>query len=85
MTSMKNILCALLLSLAALSAAAPSSGYPLTTCVVSGEKLGSMGEPVVIHTQGREVRLCCEHCLPKFEKSPGEFLRKLDGTGQTGN
>lgn len=82
---MKKFFCLFLLSLTSLSGAESSSAYPLDTCLVSGEKLGSMGEPVVILHQGREVRFCCEHCQPKFEKAPAEFLKKLDQAGRNGN
>ena len=51
--------------------------YPLDTCVVSGEKLGSMGEPFVITHEGTEVRFCCDSCVPKFEKDPAKYLAKL--------
>ena len=51
--------------------------YPLTTCVVSGEKLDAMGGPVVFTYEGQEVRLCCEHCKPKFEKHPEDYLKKI--------
>jgi YHS domain-containing protein len=52
--------------------------YPLDACVVSGEKLGSMGEPVVINHEGQEVKFCCDSCVPKFKKDPAKFLRQLD-------
>jgi YHS domain-containing protein len=52
--------------------------YPLTTCVVSGEKLDSMGKPKVIQYEGREVRFCCDHCEPEFRKDPAKYLKKLD-------
>jgi len=51
--------------------------YPLTTCVVSGEKLGSMGEPFLHEHEGTTVKFCCESCLPEFEKDPAKFLAKL--------
>ncbi len=51
--------------------------YPLDTCVVSDEKLGSMGEPFVITHEGTEVRFCCDACVPKFEKDPAKYLAKL--------
>ncbi|HSP42915.1 MAG TPA: hypothetical protein VLO11_08595, partial [Luteolibacter sp.] len=44
-----------------------SKPYPLETCLVSGEKLGSMGEPVVIQHEGREIKFCCDSCVPKFK------------------
>ena len=54
-------------------------GYPLTTCVVSGEKLGGeMGKPFIYTHEGREVRLCCKGCLKDFKKDPAKYLKKLD-------
>jgi len=52
--------------------------YPLTTCVVSGEKLGEMGKPYVMKYKGREVHLCCESCEKDFKKDPAKYLKKLD-------
>lgn len=56
--------------------------YPLKTCVVSGEDLGSMGDPLVIWHQvegqpDREVRLCCERCEGRFNSNPEKYLAKL--------
>jgi YHS domain-containing protein len=51
--------------------------YPLTVCVVSGEKLDSMGGPYIMTYEGQEVRFCCEHCKPKFEKDPATYLKKI--------
>ena len=51
--------------------------YPLDTCIVSGEKLGSMGKPVVFTHEGQEIKLCCKSCKPKFEKDPAKYLEKL--------
>lgn len=56
------------------SAAIP---YPLDTCLVSGEKLGSMGKPPEIVYEGRQIKFCCKHCIPDFEKEPAKFLSKL--------
>jgi YHS domain-containing protein len=53
-------------------------GYPLTTCVVTGEKLGSMGEPVDHVYANRLVRFCCAGCVKGFEEDPAKFLAKLD-------
>lgn len=55
-----------------------SDPYPLTTCPVSGEKLGEMGEPVVREYDGREVRFCCKMCVSKFEASKDEYWKKID-------
>lgn len=51
--------------------------YSLDVCIVSGEKLGSMGAPVVYVHEGQEVKLCCKSCLPDFKKEPAKFLAKL--------
>ena len=60
------------------SAASSLKPYRLETCPVSGEKLGSMGEPVVIQHEGREIKFCCDSCVPKFKKDPVKYLEKLD-------
>jgi len=54
--------------------------YPLTTCAVSGEALGSMGDPVVSVYEGREVRFCCGRCPRGFEKDLKASLARLDET-----
>jgi len=67
--------------LAALPAAelAPAQDtYPLTTCVVSGEKLGEMAPPVIYHHEGREVRFCCKECVGKFKANPAKYLKMID-------
>ncbi|MCK6479187.1 MAG: hypothetical protein L6R43_03260 [Planctomycetes bacterium] len=52
--------------------AAPAA-YPLDTCPVSGEKLGSMGDPVVVKHGDVEVRLCCRGCLKAFDADPAKY------------
>ena len=44
--------------------------YTLDYCVVSGEKLGSMGEAHVFVYQGQQIKQCCDNCEPKFRKDP---------------
>ena len=56
--------------------------YPLAICVVSGQPLGSMGDPHVIQHDGREVRFCCDHCEPAFRKNPARHIQKLDAASQ---
>ena len=60
------------------AAEASKDAYPIDTCIVSGKKLGEMGDPVIINYKGREVRFCCAGCKPKFEANPDEYLKKLD-------
>ncbi|MBD3237160.1 MAG: hypothetical protein GF330_10675 [Candidatus Eisenbacteria bacterium] len=52
--------------------------YPIDTCIVSGQKLGSMGPPVNLLYRNRLVRLCCEGCRNAFEAEPAGFIAKLN-------
>lgn len=52
--------------------------YPLDVCLVSDEKLGEHGKPVVIEHKGQEVKLCCDGCEEPFKKDPAKFMKKLD-------
>ncbi len=58
-------------------ATGPVKPYPLDVCIVSGEKLGSMGDPVVMVHEGQEVKFCCDGCTGDFKKDPAKFLAKL--------
>ena len=51
--------------------------YPLETCVVSGEKLGGMGEAFVFAHQGQEIQLCCKDCKKKFDQDPTKFMAQI--------
>ncbi len=59
------------------NAADKAKPYPLDKCVVSGEKLGTMGKPYVFTHEGQEIRLCCKSCLKDFQKEPAAYLKKL--------
>jgi len=52
--------------------------YPITKCIVTGEKLGGMGKPYIFTHEGREIKLCCQGCLKEFKKSTETYLKKLD-------
>lgn len=54
------------------------AAYPLKTCIISGEELGGMGEPVEKLYMNRLIRFCCKMCVPKFDKNPSACLAKLD-------
>lgn len=51
--------------------------YPLKTCIVSDDKLGGMGKPVVFVYEGQEIKLCCKDCRADFDKEPAKYLKKL--------
>jgi YHS domain-containing protein len=52
--------------------------YPLEVCPVSGEKLGSMGDPVDLVVDNRLVRLCCSGCVGKAKADPAAAFKKID-------
>jgi len=52
--------------------------YPLDKCIVSGEKLGSMGAPHVITNGTQEVKFCCKGCLKDFNKDKARFMKKIE-------
>ncbi|MGA2281901.1 MAG: hypothetical protein ABSG80_16545 [Verrucomicrobiota bacterium] len=65
------------------AAATPPKPDKLTTCPVSGEKLGGdMGKPYVFVYQGQEVKLCCSGCKKDFDKDPAKYLKKIQDAGK---
>lgn len=59
--------------------AAQKPVYPLTTCVVSGEKLGGeMGKPVQRVIANHLVEFCCPMCIKQFNENPAKYLKQID-------
>ena len=52
--------------------------YTLKICVVSGDKLGEMGDPFVFEYEGREIKFCCKGCLKDFKKEPAKYIKKIE-------
>src|ERR1035438_7516314 len=52
--------------------------YTLKTGVVSGDKLGEMGDPYVYEYKGREIKFCCKGCLKDFNKEPEKYIKKIE-------
>ena len=48
----------------------------VAVCPVSGEKLGSMGDPITVQVKGQTVKLCCEGCKSKLLADPDKYLAK---------
>lgn len=55
----------------------------LTTCPVSGDKLGEMGKPYVFEYKGQEVKLCCKSCKKDFDKDPAKYIKKIEDASTT--
>lgn len=47
------------------------------TCPVTGNELGSMGDPVKRKAGDRVVFLCCPACIEKFEKSKDKYVAEI--------
>ncbi len=62
----------------AMADAAWTGPYVLDICPVSGQKLGSMGDPILKKYDGREVRFCCGGCIGKFEADQVGYWKKID-------
>jgi hypothetical protein len=57
---------------------AKAKPYTLKTCIISGDKLGEMGDPYVFVHEGREIKLCCKNCLKDFNKAPAKYVKKIE-------
>ena len=55
----------------------------LTTCPVSGDKLGDMGKPYVFVYKGQEVKLCCPDCKADFDKNPDKYMKMIRAADKT--
>lgn len=67
----------LVLALPSCSATGGAKPYPYDVCIVSGNKLGSMGTPVTKVYQDRQIKFCCSPCVEEFEANPAKFMAKL--------
>ena len=51
-------------------------------CPVSGEALGSMGTPIKVTVDGRDVYLCCAACKDQLLADPRKYLAKLNADAE---
>ena len=78
MKNAKQMKYLLIITAATLLAACPTTKvlpYESDVCIVSGNKLGSMGTPVSIVYKGKKIKFCCSPCIKKFNKSPEKYLK----------
>ena len=59
------------------SGSAKVKSYTRDTCIVSDNKLGSMGSPITKVYGDQQVKFCCKPCIAKFEKNPAKYLAKV--------
>jgi len=74
-----------LVALATSLSAADANVKPdkMTTCPVSGEKLGEMAPPFVFTNKNQEVKLCCSMCKADFDKDPAKYIKKIEAANKT--
>ena len=83
---MKSILVLALITLSLVSCQTTAPGTPAAggvrpytsdECIVTGNRLGSMGDPIT-HVHGnQEVKFCCSPCVRKFKANPDKYLANL--------
>lgn len=44
------------------------------TCPVTGDTLGSMGEPIPVSVKGETVYVCCKGCVRRVQADPDKYL-----------
>lgn len=49
-----------------------------TRCPVTGEELGSMGEPVAVPVGGRTAYVCCRGCVKPAQADPTKTLAAVE-------
>ena len=80
-TFSSRVLGIVLLVLAASCAGSPGAAgvipYTSDICIVTDNKLGSMGDPIVKVYGNQEVKFCCRPCVKEFEDDQERFLAKL--------
>ncbi len=63
--------------LANLSETDRASAMKQHTCPVTGDMLGTMGEPIKVTVKDQEVWICCKGCKEDIMENPDEYLAKL--------
>jgi hypothetical protein len=64
-------------AMAKLSAADRKLAEEQKICPVSDEPLGSMGTPIKVTVEGREVFVCCEGCVDALKENFDKYAAKL--------
>lgn len=52
--------------------------YTSKMCVVTDNRLHSMGDPITKVYGNREIKFCCSPCVEEFEADPEKFMEMLD-------
>lgn len=44
-------------------------------CPLTGESLGSMGPPISVTVDGRNIHVCCQSCVAEVKKNPKKYAK----------
>ena len=47
-------------------------------CPVSDEELGSMGDPIKVTVDGKDIYVCCDACVEEVKNDFAKYLAKLE-------
>jgi hypothetical protein len=65
-------------ALAELSPTDQAAAAAQKICPVSDQTLGSMGTPIKVTVDGRDVFVCCEGCVDELRSKFDEYVAKLE-------
>jgi hypothetical protein len=72
-------------ALANLSPADRSIAEAQDTCPVSDQLLGTMGTPIKVTVEGREIFVCCDGCVAELKDNFDQYSAKLDPPASSGD
>lgn len=49
------------------------------TCPVTGDELGTMGQPRPVTVKGQTIYVCCQGCVQQVKSNPDLYLQKVEG------
>jgi hypothetical protein len=52
------------------------------TCPVTGDELGSMGQPRAVTVKGQTIYVCCKGCVQQVQNDPDLYLQKVEAERQ---
>ncbi|RJP19425.1 MAG: hypothetical protein C4527_26805 [Candidatus Omnitrophota bacterium] len=58
------------------------TAYSFDACVVTGRKLGSMGQTIDFLVGNQLVRLCCNACVATIQKDPAKYMALIAPVGE---
>ena len=64
--------------LAALTAADRAAVVAQKICPVSDEDLGSMGTPIKVTVDGKDLYVCCDACVEEAKSNFAKYLAKIE-------